>query len=305
MKTLYLLLLLIQPNRSDTYSARELEEIRETKERWHSLATQPLPKGELDDYLNKLGQGLRGSSTSKDDPTSDRGQIHFLLKAKFLSITGHAEYYRDRINSSRLIMEEARATGSPHYGIAMGDMNKEREWGFQTLRELPSVETVRVLGEFLSDDRGAGLTWEESRETGEAPNQRDAVVALSRLGIENGATTPIGNSDEIDPGLVRWQQWYAEVKSGRRTFRFIGDTTEYDLRGPSLRGAREPETRSGKRTDNKSDGELRSKATEEKTKPLLPYLLGFFFLAAGAAFYFLKRVSPSIRNERGTPDGRG
>lgn len=288
MKTILILLTLCAVNPRWEYSPEELADIRLTTQRWRELATQEVPGENLAQYLDKLGQALRGSSSSKGKPPSDRLSVHFLVRDKLLAIPGHAEHFRDRINASRAAMEAAinAPNSAAILGPAVSDMVHEQRSSFQTLRELPSPETVRVLGDFLSDDRGAELSEERKEETGQSPNSRYAVSAMSKLGIANPPTPPVRHSGDVTDGMESWRQWYAEVKSGRRTFRFIGDPVDYTLRGPSMRGAVEPGPRDRKRSAETPPGDKTANLPSPPAKPrFLAYLIGVAFVLGGYLFY--------------------
>ncbi|MEP2777094.1 MAG: hypothetical protein ABJQ29_12945 [Luteolibacter sp.] len=294
MRVFLYIFLLASSSSAWEYSERELAEQRATVESWEKLATQATPEEGIEEFIEKLGKALMKTEPSTRNIRPGREKVHILLRDKLLSIPGHAEYYRDKINSSRLAMEEARAANSPTlYGPALTVMVREQAWGFKTLEYLPSPETVRVLGEFLSDDRGAEIPIEVRIDTWETPNNTLAMKAISRLGIANPPTPPIRVSEDMDRKLEAWQQWYAEVKSGRRTFRFIGDPVDYDLRGSSKRGAVEPNTsRSGKRT-NAEAGQTEIQPYAERKFPglVIGYVMGGLFLVAGFFVYLKKRTA--------------
>jgi hypothetical protein len=270
------------------YSPRELEEKRAAVSSWEKLAEQTVSIGDdLDKYIAKLGDALLKTSPKRHNPALGGEDVHLVLKAKLLSIPGHAEHFRDRINSSREEMEAVRDSPNPSgiLGGAIVKMNREQSWGFQTLRDLPSPETVRVLGDFLSDDRGAELSEERRQETGETPNSRYAVSALSKLGIANPPTPPVRHTGDVTDGMESWRQWYSEIESGRRTVRFIGDDTEYDLRGPVRRSAGMDSDRTGKRTKITTPSEERISEASPTPMRFLPYLIGGLFLLAGLGVY--------------------
>lgn len=153
-------------------------------------------------------------------------------RAELLAIRGHAEYYRDRILNARLQYETAPPDDK---GSRLCDLDNEQMYGFRTLSQLPSVETVRVLGEFLADDRGADSgPGPPPRKTGEGfplehPNSSQAMTALHTLPL---VTKPVANKHVYSADLEAYRKWYAQIKAGTRTFRFEGDPQEYDLQGP-------------------------------------------------------------------------
>jgi hypothetical protein len=154
-------------------------------------------------------------------------------RAEMLAIPGHAEYYRDRILKARLEYEGDPLVGK---GSALATLTTEQSYGFQILSQLPSVETVRVLGEFLADDRGkiggpGPQPMMDGKRSIESANSTGALHAFHILPL---ASKPVAAKDVFaDKDLETYRLWYAQIKSGNRTFRFEGDPTEYDLDGPA------------------------------------------------------------------------
>ena len=61
-------------------------------------------------------------------------------------------------------------------------------------------------------------------------NCNKAVITLSVL-IDS---PPVEKSGSLRGEVFEaWRRWHEEVKAGQRTFRFVGDPTEYDLNGPA------------------------------------------------------------------------
>jgi len=115
-------------------------------------------------------------------------------------------------------------------------------------------------------------------------------MTLSKLPIANSPTEEIRHSGQIDDGLKAWRQWYAEVKDGRRTFRFIGDPVDYDLRGPSKRGALGPQPdRMGKRPEPEANGASPAVSQNVKEPGYLPYLVASGMLLAGLGYFLLRQ----------------
>lgn len=171
--------------------------------------------------------------------TGGRSVFH-AAQAALLAIPGHAEYYRDQINGARERMEAALNPGNDaDYATARHALSDEVMYGFRTLEQLPSVETVRVLGECLSDERGyVKVTLDNPNEkqryqsVKHSPVYRKAALALAALPIVGKPGTPrmeFGGPEDT----AAWKQWYEEIKDGKRTFRFEGDPVEYDLNGPA------------------------------------------------------------------------
>jgi len=58
---------------------------------------------------------------------------------------------------------------------------------------------------------------------------RDAASAFNYMGIKNAPTRKqfLSTSDDY---IQKWQQWFAEVEAGTRSFSFYGSDVEYRLR---------------------------------------------------------------------------
>lgn len=81
-----------------------------------------------------------------------------------------------------------------------------------------------------------------------APIGYSAARALTRLGISGAPMKEfVRISDDgvmgmtakeyYDTNIEPWRIWYAQVKSGKRTFRFEGSEVEYNLEGPVAAGS--------------------------------------------------------------------
>lgn len=150
-------------------------------------------------------------------------EITSKLRTELLAIPGHAQYFGDRI---RAAYEPLRG---PNPVIAVGHAQDEMMYGFATLRHLPSPENVKVLGDMLSE------TWRMAPTEGYPPPSLalSAIVgALVKLPLREAPKLPTVMAWE-DPEVVKvhpWQAWYEEVKSGRKTFSFKGQSVEYRFR---------------------------------------------------------------------------
>jgi hypothetical protein len=136
-----------------------------------------------------------------------------------LSIPGHAEFFANKIRADDILRETGRG-----HEVKGGVL-----WDFETLGQLPSPETVKVLGSFLDDERHRVEVDPNSDVAPIAANNLLAARALHSLKI---ASPPLhkrpGSYDDIQP----WRLWFAQVEAGKRTFRFEGDPQHYSLAGP-------------------------------------------------------------------------
>ena len=149
------------------------------------------------------------------------------IQRSLISIPGHAEYYRNKILSTQEDYKEKRD------GPARHEYLTQQRYGFETLRHLPSPESVRVLGEMMSND------WAPPGNETEAISERlpvlslRSVAALSQLPIRDKPFDQPGTVENRMERVEAWRIWYEQIKDGKRTFRFEGDPTEYDLNGPA------------------------------------------------------------------------
>ena len=236
------------------YSDKEISEIKEGLREWKNIA-ENAKKNPSADLIPQLGLGLRKTSLTSIYVVGDRLGVHKELQEALLSIPGHAEYYANQINAAWQVVEEGISKNGEAGDGTKGVLHNAQMYGFQTLSQLPSAETVRVLGEFLTDNRGKftpppgasadeiswlRLNWHDSA------NSDRAAITLTALPL---TTRPYPKRELFVPGDVeRWLLWYNQVKAGRRTFSFEGDPQEYDLTGP-VRGPRNPDiARTSKRS---------------------------------------------------------
>ncbi len=201
---------------------------------WSELAKKAKSQPSAD-LIPRLGTGLLKTSQTSIYVIGDRLGVRKELQEAILAIPGHAEYYQNRINIARNWLDKAYAD-STALGVAQNSLRNEQMYGFMTMEHLPSAETVRVLGEFLYDERGRPETEEmllkivDSDGTlMEEPNSDRAAVSLGRL----IANPPYPQRSFVRPSdLEMWKLWYEQVKAGNRTFHFHGDPQEYTLKGP-------------------------------------------------------------------------
>lgn len=184
--------------------------------------------------LRELWLGLRnmGHRRSFEGHSPAVDEAYLNIQQELLSIPGHAKYYADELERLRLDPKSNYERIRPTY-LA------------ETLRHLPSPETIQILGEFLSDMRDTPLDenpkYNEAVRSGEikpidwAPTPQNAwlaTFAFSNIGLQNPPFEPVANYNfiRIAPSaesLPKFRAWWDEVKSGKRTFSFTGQTVEY------------------------------------------------------------------------------
>lgn len=187
----------------------------------------PLQSMSNEAKFEELGKILRGigepdlySGGAKEEAVALRSQ----LQEQIISVPGHAVYFKDKIKK-----EQAAVQDLPKKGVVGRlEYDKNRDYYIQgILVHLPSAETIRVLGELLWDDQDA-----HKREEGDdwSPPQNNSYYAaktLRRIGLRE-CPQPL-EKPEDDPDMALWRAWYEEVKSGKRSFSFVGQNVEYRL----------------------------------------------------------------------------
>lgn len=187
-------------------------------------------------WTNKLGQvasdapnvkfselwlGLRnmGHRVSSEGHSPEVDKIYEKLQFEFLSIPGHARYYRDEIERERKTVEHLERNQGKR-----SSYNRNRKSHFETLAHLPSPETIGVLGDFLADERDKSQLGVENLD--HIPgNSAWSVMALSAIGLRQ---PPVDGFHYFEEGDVeRWRGWWEEIKSGKRNFSFKGQAMEY------------------------------------------------------------------------------
>lgn len=254
------------------------------EERWENtlegVDSEPLPE-----RFEILGKAARLNEQSILQPATER-QLRFsnLAVQKLTAIPGHAEYFGEKAwklyRTYQGGYEEGK--GAFYYPVYQKDGGE----ALRTLSLLPSVETVGVLGKMLEED------WEQpgfeaAEERGDIPHTfgMRALSAFSRMPIANPPSKPVRHTTWIRDNIGTWRDWYAEIESGRRTFRFIGDPVEYDLRGPVRRGGMDDRSRGTKKPGGVPEGKVLPARTEQGQKDYLPYVFGGLFLLAGIIIY--------------------
>lgn len=174
------------------------------------------------------------------------------VQEALLDTPGHAHYYRDLILEAKgKAFKPGQASSEPEYS----QYCRERMYALLTLAELPSVETVEVLTEFLDDmDQPSN---HENDSGYFAP-----LAWYSRGTLHN----MIADGPENYFAITAWREWRDDIRRGHRTFRFKGSDVRYDFDGPvpekSVREDKPNPSRSG-RADAGTEGEARPSAPGE------------------------------------------
>ena len=177
-----------------------------------------------------LGLGLRNMGHRRSFPGHGRrvDETYRKLQQTLLSIPGHARWFTEEIERERKTVE--------HLPPGTGDRisyDRNRFRYMEILGHLPSPESVEVLGHYLSDNRDLAeikppVPGKPFEMVGAPGNSTCAAGALRKLGIRD-APLPLTNREFSVSAehVAMWLDWWEEVKSGRKSFSFIGGDIEY------------------------------------------------------------------------------
>lgn len=259
---------------------------------WEQRLSSSSESGEAS--IEKLGLGVRSMAYRMQfggrDPRTD--ELFKSLQSKLLSIPGHAEYYQDRLLKAQELYKTRRD------GPSCSEYRDEQMYAFQTLPHLPSPETVRVYGEMLFND-WAPPGNEDAIASEKLPLLSDrSTGGLSRLPIENKPFREALSQANFADAQAAWRQWYEEIKSGKRTFRFVGDPVDYDLEGPAPKETLERIALAAKRDTEREVGRRNAPRDEDSAASGSgkgsPASIGALLAVAGAViaslvWYFVRR----------------
>ena len=283
MKTLIFSLLWISFGISfvHAYSEAELRDITNNIEDYKKVA-DGTTEMENDDKIQYLGLALRKFNRNPRYIQADSDQsARNLIQEALLEIPGHATFYRDHILELRdPVNESTRYTLGPKYGLYL----RERMFSLQTLKELPSPETIGVLGEMLADEWIPELIKE--REDNDY-SKTDflcyrALETLIALPLEQRPAKTLANFESLRADLPAWRLWYAQIKAGTRTIRFKGDPNEYTLSGIVAKHADTP-VRSQRRSGLAAD----ATPSTSDDRSGIPWPVGIAFLVAAGLLVFV------------------
>ena len=272
---------------------------------------------EKSEAIEKLGEGVRKTSRLDIYSIDGTGEVSKILKNALLSIPGHAKYYQDKIEFLRVeVLANARKSDDEIGKMQDEGKNVVHESdyetfgsmiAFPTLSLLPSAESVAVLGSFLNDPVGRDgktlLGGQRDRPGNDFPphpcNAEMATAAIRNLGIDHPPfPVPKGRAGESmsDREVDAWKGWWDEVKSGRRTYRFIGSSIQYGPDGPASAEIIQRVERDRKRDDERAAGRTKSSSGPESApqatgirEPLaVAGLVAACALVGAAAWYFLR-----------------
>lgn len=220
----------------------------------------------------------------------ERVAVYDKARDLMLSIPGHARYYANEIKREQATVASLPANTGDRVGY-----DRNRAYHFETLQYMPSPETIRILGEFLSDEIDVQAPSKPTDDWGEnpRPNCWSATATIMHIGLRDAPVEYQADWTKDDSALSQTRAWWEEVKAGKRKFSFQGQNVEYRFREdgsvistwitppPSLAGKETPASASGQ----KSDGRKHSSTLSGEVNRWLPAIVGFVLLAAGAIWF--------------------
>jgi hypothetical protein len=229
----------------------------------------------------------------RDNPPDSRwADIYRNAQQILISTPGHAKYFADEVERFRKEVQHLPRGNQVGY-------DRERQWLIaETLRHLPSPETIQVLGNYLDDERDTPPELVFLPE-----NSFLGCVALSEIGLRNPPVSARPGMHNWREELVKQKAWYAQVKAGAIPFSFVGQKLEYrfkpDGTWDTLAMANPPDD--GPRPakpinmqEQRSTKKQNPSSAPLEPKPLgnlLPWIVGFIiFLTGGATWVAVKWV---------------
>lgn len=158
-----------------------------------------------------------GKLAKDGEPELKESGVFQMAKAKLINIPGHADF----------LGREIRRLADAEYNHTSEVASNDRRWFLHILGQLPSVETVKVLGELLYDERDP--TNGSPSDSPYVPNSVAAAYGLRELNLRDSPPEAEGGARQE---VVAWQVWYESIRAGKRTFSFRGVDTIYTINGP-------------------------------------------------------------------------
>ena len=168
--------------------------------------------------FESLGRGLRRLGVLRNTAyrPSDLQQLFRDIQDEMINTQGHAQYFADEIERIRK-SEESLPSGQ------RVDYHRWRKWYLhETLKNLPSPETVDVLGRYLDDERDT-----PPRTNFPLENAYYASLSLGEIGLRDKPELPIPSLGTWRKTRDVWKAWYESVKAGERSFSFVGQNKQY------------------------------------------------------------------------------
>lgn len=200
----------------------------------------------VDERIKILSSALDKISRFSTYQVAERIEIYDLAQSEMASIPDHTKYFTDPIEESwRSNSEKVRKIEFPPdwetqvekriqsggSGASYMEWSRAQWQNYENilsenlgmLGRIPSTESVKALGHYLRERD------EPDFKIYTPVTGMRAAENLTEL-ISDGPMQTWQASWEDVP---KWQQWFDEVKVGKRTFRFVGSDVDYTLDGPA------------------------------------------------------------------------
>jgi hypothetical protein len=178
-------------------------------------------EGKSEDSIKGLGRTVSGLGRHLDSISPEEKEIFDEAKQALISYPPAVDFFGEEIKK---LMDEQVGNG---FTKSHPD---QRYWYFETLDQLPSPETIKVLGELLFDERNPWIGRSGGDSNLPAANATYSVEALNKIGLKSPPSVTSDLNDEKD--IKTWQLWFEQVRAGKRNFSFTGDDRAYTLEGP-------------------------------------------------------------------------
>lgn len=194
---------------------------------WRSKLKESSDKPE-EQKFDILSLGLRnmGYRRSFDGHSDEIADVFSAIQNEFVKAPNHALYFYDKLEQARNQLPEGTQwhTG-PHNDFQSLRVMIIRD----TLCHLPSPEVVRILGNYLNDERDTPppMTKFQDWIDSEA-NAYLACTALQKIGLRD-SPLPVRAVENAD-NLATWKLWWGPIQAGNRSFSFEGQDVEYRFR---------------------------------------------------------------------------
>lgn len=238
--------------------------------------------------MDFLTAGLRemGYWKSFENHNPDVDKVFALIQTELLSVPGHSQYFADALEEERSKLKPGEYTGS---------YDDQRCFSIvETLKYLPSPETVKVLGNYLSDNRDFEAAVYPKGTTcptgGRSSNAGLAVRCFRELGIRN---PPVREEYyDVYSKIGTWKLWYEKVQAGTLAFSFIGQKMEYRFK-PDGNVESSAIPASVMLLERLSTLTTSIRRSISSVNSLWPWILGGVVAALAAALWFRKKSSRS------------
>lgn len=284
MKIILLVLALALVSRNPCYGVAQ-SWLDESKALMEAAVNSPSKENVL-----ALTQRLKSMGTT--DP--NEAQLYQEIQSLLLATPGHAKYHQERLDDMRNAIRNEPDVNikrglyyddkllEDHGRTPFGYDHQQAVAGLESLAKLPSPESVAVLGHFLEDPEGRDgkSIIEETEDEGRLSPyiSYNAANILEKIGIEHPPSPYKTSWGKVDA----WKEWWGDVKSGKRTYRFAGSDIEYGPNGPVAAKSDRRKTGSGVNQDVADSVSQGSRPLSSKP-PVAMYGISIGYWLAGVA----------------------